>query len=493
MSAHSLFDVVWRHRLMMLVCVVGAAIAAAIVSTTLDKRYTTSAKLLIVPSGDAASFDATQAAQVTARTYSDVLSSPNFARLVAQRLGSGKAQDLAGAVEIEPIPETQLLEITATGASPTAARKIADTYSQVFLEYQNRALAPTTKASVSLADSAPTPAGPSRPRTMLNILLSCLLALPLGFALALLRERFDTRLTSVQELGERFDLPVLARVPPRSRSAASEGAFKEAFRMLRTMVRFTAGGEMPRSIAVTSASEGEGKTTTTLALAMASLESGQRVLVVEADPYRPRLMASLDAEGETRFDHARPGLSDYLAGSSTIAEIVRPTALPHLTAVSAGPLPPSMSGLLEGPYGRGLMRKLGEHVDLVLLDCPPTGLSADAALLAAEADAVLFVFDLKVSHAGHLRESLERLRSSDATVLGAVVNRDTAQRFGDYGYYAHDPQREPPADAAGDALPAVDGAPPAPAEEEPATGARRATRPARRAAGAGAGGPPPAS
>jgi succinoglycan biosynthesis transport protein ExoP len=436
MSGHSLFDLIVRRRWMVIACVVGAALAAAGVSATLDRSYTTSAKLLIVPSGDAASFDATQAAQVTARTYSDVLSSPNFAQLVAKRLGEGTSVERS--VEIEPIPETQLLDIRASGSSPARARRLADAYADVFLEYQARALAPTTKASVSLADAAPTPVSPSRPRPLINILLGCLLALPLGVMLAFLRERFDTRLSSVEEIGERFGLPVLARVPLRTRSDASSGAFDEAFRMLRTMVRFTAGGKTPRTIAVTSASEGEGKTTTTLALAMSALEAGQKVLVVEADPYRPRLMAMLDDKGDTDLDHREPGLSDYLMGASTMANIIHPTAVPGLLAVPAGPMPPSMSGLLEGSRGRGLMRKLAEHADFVLVDCPPIGLSADAALLAANADAVLFVFDLKVSSGAALSESLGRLQSASATPLGVVVNRDTTQRVADYGYYAHD-------------------------------------------------------
>lgn len=89
MSSQSLLDIVWRRRWMVIGSVLLAAVAAGLISKTLDKRYSTSSKLLIVPSGDAASFDATQAAQVTARTYSDVLSSPNFARLVANRLGGG--------------------------------------------------------------------------------------------------------------------------------------------------------------------------------------------------------------------------------------------------------------------------------------------------------------------------------------------------------------------------------------------------------------------
>jgi succinoglycan biosynthesis transport protein ExoP len=475
MSTHSLLDVIWRRRLMVVACVVGAAVAALLLSATLEKHYTASASLLIVPSGNSASFDATQAAQVTARTYSDVLSSPNFARLVAKQLGGGSPDAIAGSVQIEPIPETQLLQIRATGTTPKRAQDIANAYATAFLPYQARTLAPTTKASVSLADAAPRPTAPSRPRPLLNVLLACLLGLPFGIALAVLRERLDTRLNSVEELSARFGLPLLARVPLRKRSDASSGAFTEGFRMLRTMIRFAAGGKTPRSIAITSASEGEGKTTTALALAMAALEAGQKVLVVEADPYRPRLMRLLDQEGDSHLEHKEPGLSDYLAGASTLPRVINPTAFPNLSAIPAGPMPPSMSGLLEGRRGRDLSSKLSEEADLVILDCPPIGLSADAALLAANAEAVAFVLDLKISNGRALEESLSRLRSASANVLGVVVNRDSSHPAGEYAYYAERHRGEPrPLAALPDEEPAASAEDDA--AEAPVRPRRRATR-----------------
>jgi capsular exopolysaccharide synthesis family protein len=203
------------------------------------------------------------------------------------------------------------------------------------------------------------------------------------------------------------------------------------------MVRFAANGTPPRCIAITSASGGEGKTTTTFELAMAALETGQKVLVVEADPYRPQLMRLLDEQGDTTLDGNALGLSDYLSGDAPITRVIHPTAFANLKAVPAGPLPPSMSGLLESARGRTLVEKLCNQADLVLLDCPPIGLSADAAVLASRAEAVVFVLDLKMSNANVLSDALERVRSANAHILGAVVNRDGGLRMGDYGYYGH--------------------------------------------------------
>ena len=76
----ALLVTVWRRRWMVLGIVVVAVVASAIVSKSLPKVYSTSSKLLVSQSQRNESFDAIQAAQVTARTYSDVLSSPNIAR-----------------------------------------------------------------------------------------------------------------------------------------------------------------------------------------------------------------------------------------------------------------------------------------------------------------------------------------------------------------------------------------------------------------------------
>ena len=178
------------------------------------------------------------------------------------------------------------------------------------------------------------------------------------------------------------------------------------------------------TIAVTSASEQEGKTTVAFQLAMATLEAGQSVLLVEADPFRPGLRA-LVTQGETPDD--APGLLEYLAESATLDEIIEQTSVPRLTFISAGSAQPaSMAGLLEGRRGRAFVGDASARADVTILDCPPVGPRSDAILIAMAADAVVLVVDLEASDERQVLDTVERLRLSGARLPGIVLNRDTS-------------------------------------------------------------------
>jgi succinoglycan biosynthesis transport protein ExoP len=220
-----------------------------------------------------------------------------------------------------------------------------------------------------------------------------------------------------------------------SRTPGGNHAFEEAFRFLRTMIRFSATDEPFATIAITSASEREGKTTTSYQLAFAALEAGQTVVLVEADAYRPALQRVIESpeapDGELG---SGAGLLDYLSERATLDEIVRTTAVPGLSFVPAGTLASdSITGLLEQPQGRVFVDELARLADLVILDCPPVGPRSDAVLLAAAADAVVLVVDMKQSDEEAVTVAVRRLRSARARLIGVVLNRDRST-IAEYSY-----------------------------------------------------------
>lgn len=424
---------IWRRRWIVLATVLVFAAVAGALSTQLPKVYTASSTLLVVQTADRQSFDAAQAAQVTARTYADIMSGENFAALVAPQVGGGlSVAKIRSSVSFEPVAQTQLLKVTAEASSPALAQKLAGAYATVFEDYARTRLASTTKAGVTVADAAALPRVPTRPRPLLYTVLAALIGLAAGVGLALLRDRLDARLRSPEEAEERLGVPVLARVPRRAQDPASALAFDEGFRLLRTSVRYATGDARLRSLAVTSSSEGEGKTTTAFNLAMATVETGLNVLVVEADVHRPALREQLgELDG---VDGDRRGLTSYLAGAVSLPDIIRPTRSPNVRIIAAGPRPPSLSGMLESSRGRELVDALHGYADLVILDCPPLDVGADAAVLAARVDGVILVADLKISTDHRLRLARRQLESMGARLLGAVINRDATFRASDYVY-----------------------------------------------------------
>jgi polysaccharide biosynthesis transport protein len=429
--------VLWRRRWIVLATFLVCMFAAYGVSKTLDPVYETSARLLVIQPTDTQSFDAVQAAQVTARTYGYLIDSRNLAEQVARRLGDGATtEEVTSAVTFEPIPETQLLTITAEAGSPQRAKAIADTYARVFEAHAARSLQPTTQTTVRLAETAALPEAPSRPRPLLYTLLAGLLGGILGAGLAYARELLDSDIEDSDELEQRFGVPVLARVPRRGSTPAALSAFAETFRMLRVAVAFSDPGRPPRSLVVTSPREGEGKTTTSRQLALAAAEAGQRVIALEADVYRPTLRRALGVHGAPERGQ---GLTSYLLGQADLEDVIEPTGAPGVGVIASGTAPLSLASLLETDRGRTVIADLERLCDLVVIDCPPIMPRADAAVLAARAGAVLVVLDPAVSNRHVLRDVLRSLRSVRANVVGLVLNR---VQTGDGGYSAYLPDAE---------------------------------------------------
>ncbi len=432
--------IVLGRKWLILATVVISMAATYFVSSGLQKVYTTEATLLIALPSDDTTFDSVQAGQAIARSYADVIDSPNIAADVAERVGEGvDGGDVADATSFETVPETQLLKISTEATTPERAKEIADGYASVFTEYARENLSETTEAEIELADAAPLPSAAARPKPVLYTLIAGVLALALATALSLAAHRLDRRLRTWDEVEKRFGLPLLARVPLRRRSQASVTAFEEAFRILRTNLQFTGEDGGPKSIALVSERPGEGKTTSVAKLAEAVAEAGRKVIVIEADFRRPALEGALTPD---RKELTRPGLSNYLVGASSLDDVVHGTGRPNLEVVPSGPLPPSPSALLDTTRARDLVGQFARRADLVLIDCPPLGVGADASVTTKWVEGVALVVDMESATDNSIRNALRQLEAVHAPVIGILLNRDREIEESAYDDYYHGADRE---------------------------------------------------
>ncbi len=414
--------ILWRRKWILLTTLLAFVVATELVTKTLTRVYQTTATLLVAQPGTMLSFEAVQANEEVARSYANIVVSSNFAARVASQIGGGAtASSVAGAITITPISETQLLTISAEAPSPKRAQQLADTYAAAVIAYAPT-LAQQTKATVTLADPAPLRRSPVRPKPVLYGLIAAILGLAAGIGLAFLRERFDVRLRSLDDIAAHVDLPVIADIPLRTSSPRSIAAFAEAFRLLRTNLRFLDQTDSVRSIAVTSWAGSEGKTTVAFQLALTLAASGSTTLIVDGDTRNAALQSLLipDAAGILV-----PGLSDCALGAATPEAAIYETRVPSIMLMPKGrPVPSSLSSLLDTREGRALFGSLSSHGDTVVVDCPPLALGADAPAIAARVDGVILVVDLSQATTTGLRNSVRQLQAVNAVILGIVINRD---------------------------------------------------------------------
>jgi capsular exopolysaccharide synthesis family protein len=116
-------------------------------------------------------------------------------------------------------------------------------------------------------------------------------------------------------------------------------------------------------------------------------------------------------------------------------QTLHPAAVERLDVLAAGTTPPSPVDFLNSPAFAGFLERMTSQYDCVVVDTPPTLVSADAAVAASRVDGVVLV--ARMGHTDHraLTEAGKLLAQAGARVLGVVANELKAQRR--YGYYRY--------------------------------------------------------
>lgn len=276
------------------------------------------------------------------------------------------------------------------------------------------------------------------PRPAANLLLAAIVGLMLGLGMALLQEYLDDRVRSPDDARELTGMAALGYVPliaDESRRLLIDtqgGNLLESFRTLRSSVQFATVDLPATSILVTSTIPGEGKSVTAANLAVAMALDGRRALLVDADLRRPMLHHRFGIE-------PAPGLTDVLIGSATLDAALQSGVVPGLRILAAGPIPPNPAELLNSRAMLELNERLKSEADVVIYDSPPCLATADAQVLAARVDGVLYVMQLGETPKRAVRHAMELLDRAHARLLGVVFNKlDTELRRYGYGAYGYD-------------------------------------------------------
>lgn len=301
--------------------------------------------------------------------------------------------------------------------------------------------------NVSIIDSAQVPRAPYKPSLSKNLAIAIALGLFGGVLLAFVFETMDDTMKSSEQVEKRIGAPVLGIIPlvtaedqdveshevPILAHKNPKSALAEAYRSLRTSLIFATSEGAPKFMHFTSSSPGEGKTTSAVSTAITFAQTGNKVLLIDADLRNPSLhQVFLLPNSE--------GLTNYLTGDVKPSDIAQATQVTRLFAITSGPLPPNPVELLSSAKMVDLLSLARERFDYVVIDGPPVIGLADALVLANLAGASLYVVEAGGTRAGALDISLKRLRAANARILGAVFAKVGRAGTG-YGYgYGYDYQ-----------------------------------------------------
>ncbi|MGI9149522.1 MAG: CpsD/CapB family tyrosine-protein kinase [Chloroflexota bacterium] len=187
----------------------------------------------------------------------------------------------------------------------------------------------------------------------------------------------------------------------------------EAYRSLAATLQFAYADRQLQTVGLTSAAAGEGKSNTTANLAIALAEGGRRVIVVDADLRRPGQHALF---GLDRKD----GLANVLLGDPPQLPL-QDTQMPGLRVLTSGPTPANPLEALASRRFDHVLALARAQADFVLVDTPPAGALADAAVLAPRLDGILLVVSAGRTKRELARRAREQLERVNANILGVVL------------------------------------------------------------------------
>jgi len=472
-NPREIFKLLWRRRVILLLCIILIPAAAYLYSEQLTKSYQSSTVLQIQAVGDASDV-VTDSASGTGGNINSVarLASTSGVADEAARILGYPAGSLRGTITAVADEDTGFMTLTAVSDSGQGAAKAANAAAKALnstrerrgVDRANSAIAGVVKdlgklsrgpedaterqqlsdklqrlrtlraaqgSNAQVIEPALAPAAPVSPNPRRNAILAFILALLVGVGLVILIDRMDRRLRNADEVEKLVGVPLLAVISseafpggrPTQRSAL-------AFQTLRDSLTYFNVDEALTIIAVTSPLKGEGKTTVSTNLAVSLARANNKVILVDADLRRPQVAKRMGVSDDR-------GLSSVLLGArlEDALQEVSPFGS-RLRILAAGPNPPNPSELIGSKRMSALLTELTDIADVVIIDTTPLLTVSDAFPLLEQVSGTVGIARLDQTPREAVQRMVEITVTAGGRVFGMVATgaKGGALRDYDYGY-----------------------------------------------------------
>ncbi|GMT98595.1 polysaccharide biosynthesis tyrosine autokinase [Corallococcus caeni] len=350
-----------------------------------------------------------------------------------RKLSRLRTEQAALSARLKGIPDAERVS-----AQLTRDVKVAN---ELYLQLHNKAqeyrvLKSSNITNARLIDAPVVTRLPVRPTKPDVFAVSLVLGLVAGVALAFARRSLHPGVTDPAALESALAVPVLASVPtgphraegPRLPSlilarGAPRDITVESLRGLRTRLQRAMREAGSHVVALTGTAPGAGASFAALNLAWVMAETGQRVLLVDANLRGGWLHRC--------FREARlSGLHEVLRGTATLEQAVLQDAAPGLSFLGAGALPPDPAELLAGATFDTFVARVAAEYDVVLFDTPCILAVTDAALVGRHAGVRLAVVRAATQSLREVATALHQLEQSGVPAHGLVLNGVPRSRSG---------------------------------------------------------------
>lgn len=366
------------------------------------------------------------------RSSADIKATVRNEFVVARNQEQGLQAELGSLSSASLAEQDEMVQLTVLERETEALREQLRSLLERFNQISSAAN--VNSGTMNKIESALVPGSPYAPSLIENLGLALVLGIGLAGGLAVLREMFDDRVRSLDEVEQKIDLPLIGHTPHISEkdidmeSSNNFTSLMEAYASIKAAIEYS----LPRSrnvLQLTSTHESEGKSTTAVVLAELFARSGRKTLLIDADLRRPSVARLLE------LDRPQVGLIEVLLGHAKLEDAVVKGVHDNLEVLPVGAVPPNPTEILSSDELADFIAKYRDEYSLIIFDsCPVLGL-ADAPLLARLMDGTIFVLEANKVPFAQARNAVKRLRSTGGNVLGLVLTKYRALEAGQsYGY-----------------------------------------------------------
>lgn len=446
-----------RLWLLILVALVVGASCAVITKAVEEPTYTLSMTFIVnnksekdlSSSGEnSVSYNDMSASAYMANTFVHLMTGRTMCNAIAAECKSypKTADQVAKMIAASRKTDSSIIDMTVTASSPEEAYELAqavkDTYKDVVQVYSG--------GSIHLCDEPELPTKPDKSVGIVrNAIIGALAGAVICALIIIIRDSARNTVRSQEDIQSKLQLNVIgevSQVPSGERfykksahgdrellitDKACGFAFVETYKAMRTKLELLNGRRGYKSFVVSSAGANEGKTTVAVNLSLALAQNGYSVLLVDADLRKPSVLKNLGIS-----NLSGNGIADVVNGAKNSSDAIKYIEKYKIFVLAGDESITDPTEVLSNAKTGEFIAAAREKFDYIIIDTPPVGIVADAAICAKYTDSSIFVIREDVFPVPAILEAVSDLTQGGTDLAGCVYNISTDRSKGGYGNYS---------------------------------------------------------
>lgn len=266
------------------------------------------------------------------------------------------------------------------------------------------------------------------PNTTLNIILGGIIGLVIGLFLSLFSNSKNIELIKSTDDLEESGYKIIAQIPSFAENSPIlfdslsqiekrnvDKKVINAFEGISVFLKYGSLDKPLKTIMVTSGQDGEGKSIIAANTAISLANSGNKVLLVDADLKNPQLHKYFKIK-------STPSLAHYLFGKKELEEVIRSTHNPNLSLVTCIEFPQNPAAIIISERMKNFMNEVKEDYDHIVYDTSSLCSLKETAVIASIIDEVILVVRANKSKISEMIAAETLLKEKNVFNLNIVLN-----------------------------------------------------------------------